>query len=83
MPHRDDTISSISANAGCALDCTLGSAPTAAPGGPAAESQPIAIIPAAATIQTHQGDFFPACRALKKCLMTGPSSNRIATINQL
>ncbi len=78
MLHRDRMISSMLAKLGGA-----GSAPALISRGPAADSNAMATMPAPATPHTHHGDFFPACRALKKCRMTGPSASTIATITQL
>ncbi len=53
------------------------------PGGPAADSQAMAIMPAAASPQVHHGLPLPSCRELKKCRITGPISSTMATISQL
>src|SRR5882757_3578584 len=78
MLQRVDTISSTAAKFGDA-----GRAPVTAWRGPAADSKAMAIMPAAATPHTHQGDGLSACRALKKCRITGPRASTIATISQL
>src|SRR4051812_16415505 len=79
-PHRPGEASLT----GAAKPGAAGSAlAVAAVRGPAPDSQRMTSMPAAATPQTHHGDGLPACRALKKCRITGPSASTTATISQL
>src|SRR6185437_7648275 len=78
MLQRDSTMLATSANFGVG-----GKAPVTAARGPAAESQAIAAMPAAATPHVHHGLPLPSCRALKKWRMTGPTASTMATISQL
>src|SRR5580704_9289407 len=60
-----------------------GSAPVVTERGPAADSQAMAAMPAAATPHVHHGLPLPSWRELKKWRMTGPMRSTIATITQL
>ena len=60
-----------------------GSAAVVSDAGPAADSQAMSAMPAAATPQVHHGLPLPSCRELKKWRMTGPIASTMATISQL
>src|SRR5579863_5074195 len=83
MLQRDTMMSETCANETCANFGAAGNAPVVASGGPAAESQMMPAIPAAATAHVHHGLLLPAWRELKKWRITGPMASTIATMTQL